>query len=223
MQITAKHWEGWWSSIATFCLSNDFHQYDWLTTSIWKTATGKKKTHAEHSDNNILKVLSCKHGEICINADRSMRHKFEKRKRPRRNWKPGHQQHLGPENQGSQHKLNQPKGSFPGSLSVCLPFSPSILFFYPLLTILSLSLSLYMSRFSSSMLLSFHPLWSGLTKLSSQQTMFLAAENWIWSNWPNASGLCGGNRPSLDPPSKLPKQLDDFKISWKALRLGNFY
>ena len=29
---------------------------------------------------------------------------------PRRSWKSGHQQHLGPENQDSQHMLNQPRG-----------------------------------------------------------------------------------------------------------------
>ena len=31
----------------------------------------------------------------------------------RRSRKSGHQQHLGPENQDSQHMLNQPRGSFP--------------------------------------------------------------------------------------------------------------
>ena len=31
---------------------------------------------------------------------------------PRRSWEPGPQQHLGPENQDSQHMLNQPRGSF---------------------------------------------------------------------------------------------------------------
>ena len=31
----------------------------------------------------------------------------------RRRWKPGQEQHPGPENQESQHKLNQPSGSFP--------------------------------------------------------------------------------------------------------------
>ena len=32
---------------------------------------------------------------------------------PRGRWKPGPEQHPGPENQDSQHMLNQPRGSFP--------------------------------------------------------------------------------------------------------------
>ena len=32
---------------------------------------------------------------------------------PRRRWKPGQEQHQGPQNQDSQHMLNQPKGSHP--------------------------------------------------------------------------------------------------------------
>ena len=31
----------------------------------------------------------------------------------RRRWKPGQEQHAGPENQDSQHMPNQPRGSFP--------------------------------------------------------------------------------------------------------------
>ena len=37
----------------------------------------------------------------------------EQSEAPRRRWKPGQQQHPGPENQDSQHMLNQPRGSFP--------------------------------------------------------------------------------------------------------------
>ena len=32
---------------------------------------------------------------------------------PRPRWKPGHEQNPGPENQDSQHMLEQPRGSFP--------------------------------------------------------------------------------------------------------------
>ena len=37
----------------------------------------------------------------------------EQSEAPRRRWKPGQEQHLGPEIQDSQRKLNQPRGSFP--------------------------------------------------------------------------------------------------------------
>ena len=36
----------------------------------------------------------------------------EQSEAPRRRWNPGHEQHPGPENQDSQHMLNQPRGSF---------------------------------------------------------------------------------------------------------------
>ena len=36
----------------------------------------------------------------------------EQSEAPRRRWKPGQEQHPGPENQDSQHMLNQPRGSF---------------------------------------------------------------------------------------------------------------
>ena len=39
----------------------------------------------------------------------------EESKAPRRRWKAGQEQHPGPENQESQHTLNQPRGSFPES------------------------------------------------------------------------------------------------------------
>ena len=32
---------------------------------------------------------------------------------PRRSWRPGQEEHPGPENQDNQHRLNQPRGSFP--------------------------------------------------------------------------------------------------------------
>ena len=35
---------------------------------------------------------------------------------PRPRWKPGHEQNAGPENQDSQHMLEQPRGSFPDTL-----------------------------------------------------------------------------------------------------------
>ena len=37
----------------------------------------------------------------------------EQSEAPRRRWKPGPEQHPGPENQDSQHMLNQPRESFP--------------------------------------------------------------------------------------------------------------
>ena len=37
----------------------------------------------------------------------------EQSEAPRRSWKPGPEQRPGPENEDSQHMLNQPKGSFP--------------------------------------------------------------------------------------------------------------
>ena len=36
---------------------------------------------------------------------------------PRRMWKLGQEQHLGPENQDSQHMLHQPRGSFPDTFA----------------------------------------------------------------------------------------------------------
>ena len=36
----------------------------------------------------------------------------EQSEAPRRRWKPGQEQHTEPENQDSQHMLNQPRGSF---------------------------------------------------------------------------------------------------------------
>ena len=39
----------------------------------------------------------------------------EQSEAPRRRWKPGLEQHPEQENQGSQHMLQQPKGSFPDS------------------------------------------------------------------------------------------------------------
>ena len=41
---------------------------------------------------------------------------------PRGSWEPENQQHSGPENQDSQHKLNQPRGSFLN------PAVPSVVF-----------------------------------------------------------------------------------------------
>ena len=37
----------------------------------------------------------------------------EQSEAPRRRWKPGQEQHPGPENQDSQHMLKQPRGYFP--------------------------------------------------------------------------------------------------------------
>ena len=37
----------------------------------------------------------------------------EQSEAPRRRWKPGQEQHPGPQNQDSQHMLDQPRGSFP--------------------------------------------------------------------------------------------------------------
>ena len=39
----------------------------------------------------------------------------EQSEAPRRRWKPGQEQHPEPQNQDSQHMLNQPRGSFPES------------------------------------------------------------------------------------------------------------
>ena len=52
---------------------------------------------------------------------------------PRRGWKPGPGQNPGPENQDSQHMLEQPRGSFPEDKgSKCRPSWTSATYFSPL-------------------------------------------------------------------------------------------
>ena len=43
----------------------------------------------------------------------------------RRSWKSVHKQHPRPENQDSQHKRNQPRGSFPESQFLIIVYAPS--------------------------------------------------------------------------------------------------
>ena len=45
----------------------------------------------------------------------------EQSEAPRRRWKPGQEQKPGPENQDSQHMLEQPRGHFPEKRSAIVP------------------------------------------------------------------------------------------------------
>ena len=46
----------------------------------------------------------------------------EQSEAPRRRWKPGQEQHPGPQNQDSQHMVNQPRGSFQKGIAIHLLF-----------------------------------------------------------------------------------------------------